>query len=110
MANSTRKPSATHRGGRPAFARRVRRALLAGSVLAVSACAPVEPQPGDSRYVGQPLIRDADGRITGYIDRKRFGPTCLRAPDGRILGTIEGEGIGATTIRGPDGRILRQVD
>ena len=61
----------------------------------------MEPPPGDSRHMGQPPIRDTDGRITGYIDRKRFGPICLRAPDVRILGTIEGQGIGATTIRAP---------
>ncbi|WP_038037945.1 hypothetical protein [Thioalkalivibrio sp. AKL10] len=66
---------------------------------------------GNSHHVGQPLIRDADGRITVYVDEKRVGPTYIRAPDGRILGTVEeGPGSAPTYIRGTDGRMLRQID
>lgn len=83
--------------------------LLASTLL--TACASVEPSTGDSRHIGQPLIRDADGRITGYIDQKRYGPTYIRAPDGRILGTVqEGPGSAPTRIRGPDGRIKYEID
>ncbi|TQE98238.1 MAG: hypothetical protein FKY71_14900 [Spiribacter salinus] len=84
-------------------------ALLASTLLA--ACVSVDPSTGDSRHVGQPLIRDADGRITGYIDEKRYGPTNIRAPDGRILGTVqEGPGSTPTRIRRPDGRIQYAID
>ena len=76
-------------------------ALLAG-------CMTLTLPSGNSHHVGKPLIRDADGRITGYVDQKRFGPTYIRAPDGRILGTVEeGPGAAPTYIGGTDGRILR---
>ena len=79
-------------------------ALLAGCTT------PTLPS-GNSHHVGQPLIREADGRITGYVDQKRFGPTYIRAPDGRILGTVEeGPGAAPTYIGGTDSRILRQID
>ncbi|WP_369791811.1 hypothetical protein [Thioalkalivibrio sp. AKL12] len=79
-------------------------ALLAG-------CTTPTLPTGNSHRVGQPLIREPDGRITGYVDRKRFGPTCIRAPDRRFLGAVEeGPGSAPTYIGGTDSRILRQID
>lgn len=63
-------------------------ALLALASLA--GCSTTMLPSGDGGHAGQPLIRDADGRITGNIEEKWFGPTYMRAPDGRILGAAEG--------------------
>ena len=86
--------------------------IVAVALIALAGCAGHSRAPlVDSRYVGQPLIRDADGRITGFIDEKQFGPTYIRAIDGRILGTIEeGPGSAPTRIRDTDGRILYEID
>lgn len=85
---------------------------IAPLVLALLAGCTTPTLPSDnSHHVGQPLIREADGRITGYVDQKRFGPTYIRASDGRILGTVEeGPGAAPTYVGGTDSRILRQID
>ncbi|WP_038047937.1 hypothetical protein [Thioalkalivibrio sp. ALJ16] len=89
----------------------IRMGLIALTAITLVGCATVPPSGGDAHHVGKPMIRDADGRITGYIDEKRFGRTYIRAPDGRILGTVEeGPGSAPTRLRDTDGRILRQID
>lgn len=84
---------------------------VASALMMLAGCAASQPSTSDHSYTGQPLIRDADGRITGYIDEKRYGSTYIRAPDGRILGTVEeGPGSAPTRIRRPDGRILYEIN
>ncbi|WP_019570742.1 hypothetical protein [Thioalkalivibrio sp. ALE11] len=84
-------------------------AVLLG--IALSGCAVAPTFGSNVPSPGQPLIRDADGRITGYIDEQPPGPTYIRGADGRILGTVEdGPGSAPTRVRDTDGRIRYEID
>ncbi|WP_018937175.1 hypothetical protein [Thioalkalivibrio sp. ALJ24] len=80
-------------------------------LAALTGCATPSPPEREYPSPGQPLIRDADGRITGYIDEQPPGPTYIRGTDGRIRGTVEeGPGSAPTRIRDTDGRIRYEID
>ena len=80
-------------------------------LVRLAGCAVPSPSERDRPSPGQPLIRDADGRVTGYIDEQPPGPTYIRGADGRILGTVEeGPGSAPTRVRDTDGRIRYEID
>lgn len=61
----------------------MRLAIVVGIMLALTACGTVPP------HYGQPTIRDADGRITGYITEGLGGEQQVRDPEGRLQYTVQ---------------------
>ncbi|WP_028491969.1 hypothetical protein [Thioalkalivibrio sp. ALE19] len=89
----------------------VLKAFFAFLLVALTGCAVPSSSDRDYPSPGQPLIRDADGRITGYIDEQPPGPTYIRGADGRIRGTVEeGPGSAPTRVRDTDGSIRYEID
>lgn len=79
-------------------------------LVVLTGCAVPSPSERDYPSPGQPLIRDAEGRITGYIDEQPPGPTYIHGADGRILGTVEeGPRSAPTRVQDTDGRIRYEI-